>query len=292
MREDVPSTEELRPRLAVSNASRTVGRFSLLFPVLIALGGLPPATGAHAQVGTPVADREMPMLEGGKARLLGDVAVSVLVFFRTNQERSLDALKKLEKCRKASAGKPVRWVAVVSGSASKDSVLATLRASGAAMPVLLDEGDVLYGALGLSLHPVAVVVGPDRRLAAFEPLRALDYCAVVTARLRHALGEIQDEEMQQALAPPKAAPFGDTQAALRYRALAAALFKAGNHAKAVEAVRRSLEKDPGSAAAQALLGDILAAQGKCAEAAAAYRKSGDINLSDTTAANRAEGCAR
>lgn len=292
MREDVPSTEELRPRLALSNASPIVGRFSVLLLVLIGLGGLPPAEGAHAQVGTPVADREMPVLEGGKARLLGDDAASVLVFFRTDQERSLGALKEMEECRKVSAGKRVRWAAVVSGSASKESVLATLHSSGTAMPVLVDEGDVLYGDLGLSLHPVVVVVGPDRRLAAFEPLRALDYCAVVTARLRRALGEIQDEEMQQALAPRKAAQFGDTQAALRYRALAAALFRAGNHAKAVEAVRRSLEKDPGSAAAQALLGDILAAQGKCAEAAAAYREARDINPPDATSANRAEGCAR
>lgn len=240
----------------------------------------------------PVADREMPMLEGGKARLLGNADVNVLVFIRTNQERSLGALKQLEECRKAFAGKRVRWVAVVSGSTSKDSVLETLRASGADMPVLVDEGDSLYGTRGVSLHPVAVVVGPDRRLAAFGPLRAVNYCAVVTARLRHALGEIQDEEMQEALAPPKATQFGDVQAALRYRALAAALLKAGNHAKAVEAVRGSLEKDPGSAPAQALLGDILAAQGNCAEAAEAYRRARDINLSDGAAARGAEGCAR
>ena len=248
------------------------------------------ATAAHAQAGTPVADVELAALDGGKARLLADAAANVLVFFRPEQERSLAALKQLVECQKGLAGKPVRWVAIVSSAAPKASVTATVQKSALAMPVLVDEGDALYGNLGIALHPVAVIVGPDRRLAAFEPFRSINYCAVVTARVRHVLREISDDELQSALAPPTAERGGDAQVAVRYRALAETLFKAGNHAKALENARRSLERDPALAPAHALLGDILAAQGDCAAAREAYGKAREIDPAALTYRNNPARC--
>ena len=262
----------------------------LVAAVLGGLGGYPAATAVHADPGTPVADREMPAFEGGKARLLQDAAANVLVFVRANQKRSLDALKELSACRESLAGKPLRWVAIVSDADSRDGVAALVRGSALAMPVLVDEGDALYGSLGVALHPVVVIVGADRKLAAFQPFRAIDYCAVVTARVRHALREISDDDLQRALAPPKAEVGGDAQVALRYRALAEALFKAGNHAKAIEAVRKSLGKDPGRAPAHVLLADILAAQGRCPEASEAYGKAREIDPSNREAIDGPERC--
>jgi tetratricopeptide (TPR) repeat protein len=270
---------------------RAVRRLPLLVAAVVGgLGGYPAATAVHAEPGTPVADREMPALEGGKARLFQDAAASVLVFVRANQKRSLGALKELSECRESLAGKPVRWVAIVSDADSRDDVAALLRSSALAMPVLVDEGDALYGSLGVSLHPVVVVVGADRKLAAFEPFRAINYCELVTARVRHALREMSDDELQRALAPPKAQVGGDAQVALRYHALAEALFKAGNHAKAIEAVRKSLDKDPGRAQAHVLLADILAAQGRCAEASEAYGKAREIDPSSREAIGGPVGC--
>ena len=34
------------------------------------------------------------------------------------------------------------------------------------MPVLIDQGDALYGRFGVILHPVVGITGPDRRLVA------------------------------------------------------------------------------------------------------------------------------
>lgn len=269
----------------MSAAWRAVGPPALLIAALIAA--------AQAQeTGKPVADRELGVLEGGKARLLGDVAANVLVFFRPNQERSLGALKKLAECRKGFAGKPVRWVGIVPGAAPKEDVTAMVRESGLAMPVLVDEGDALYASLGLTAHPVTVVVGPDRRLAALEPFNSINHCAVVTARVRHVLREISDEELQRSLAPAMAARSGDAQVALRYRALAEALLKAGNYDKALENVRRSLDKDPALAPAYVLLADILAARGDCAEAREAYRKALAIDPANRAASEGMLRCTR
>lgn len=61
----------------------------------------------------------------------------------------------------------------------------------------------------------------------------MNFCPIVTARIRHVLREITDAELQSVLAPPKAAEGGNGQAARRYRALAEALFKAKNYEKAL-----------------------------------------------------------
>lgn len=261
---------------------------------LIALAGwvgiLHPAAAAHAQVGTPVSEVELATLGGGRARLLGDAVVNVLVFFRPDQERSLGTLKDLGECQKGLSGKPVQWAAIVSSSVPRDAAAALAGEARLPMPVLVDEGDALYGSLGVALHPVIVIIDANHRLAAFEPFRAINYCIVVTARIRRVLGEISDQELAQALSPPRAQEGGNGEIARRYRALAEALFKTKNYDKALENVRKSIEKDPGLAAAHALLGAILAAQGNCADAVHAFRRALELDSGNASAQDGLQHC--
>lgn len=243
----------------------------------------------HATLGTPVADVELKTLEGGALRVLGE-GVSVLVFFRAGQDRSGVALHELARCRGTLAGKAVRWIGLVSDAAPAAQAAALVRDAGFDAPVLVDQGDALYGALGLALHPVVVVVGRDRRLAAFEAFRSIDFCAVVVARVRHALGEIGDAELHSALEPPRSAEGGDEQVAARYRALARAQFKSGSLDKAHESIRRSLEKAPAAAPSHLLLGEILAAQGRCADAVVGFRQALALDRSNDAARQAIERC--
>ena len=234
------------------------------------LASLHAAWAAHAAIGTMVGNPKMPTLDGGSAPALGDGVVNVLVFFRPAQENSTAALRELAQCQTPFAGKPVRWAGVVSGSVPAAESAALARDNGFAGPVLVDEGDAFYGSLGLSLHPVVVIVDRKQALAAFEPYRAVNFCAVVGAQLRHVLGEISDAELHAVLEPPAAQQRGNGQAAHNQRSLAEALYKAGNYEKAAVYARKSVAADPQYADAQALLGEILRAQGNCTEALAAY----------------------
>jgi peroxiredoxin len=137
----------------------------LLAALACALTALHAAWAAHAAIGTPVADAELPTLQGGTARVLGE-QVSVLVFFRANQDRSASALRELAQCQRGLAARPVRWVGVVSDSVPAQSAQALVREAGFDAPVLVDRGDELYGRLGIALHPVVVIVGRDRTRAA------------------------------------------------------------------------------------------------------------------------------
>jgi len=165
-----------------------------------------------------------------------------------------------------------------------------LRATRFAATVLVDSGDALYASLGLALHPVLVIVGRDHKLAAFEPFRSVDFCALVSARIRYMLREISDDELNRALAPPRAADGGDSQVARRYRAFAAALFKDKSYDKAMENVRKSLERDPQLASAHALMGEILLAQDNCADAIPAFDKALALDAANAQAKEGLQRC--
>lgn len=256
------------------------------------LAGYPPAMGAHAALGSVVADAEMPLFGSqGRIHVLAGSEASVIVFFRPDQERSRTALRELHQCRQGLAGKSARWVGVVPDAAPAQSLEALLSETGFDVPVAIDSGDAFYGSLGLSLHPVVVIVDRDRRLAAFEPFLSVDFCTVVSARLRHVLREISDDELRAALSPPAATTPGKTHEGRRYRILAQALFRVGNLEKAGEQAMKSLERDPDDVESHVLLGRILEAKGDCAAATRAFDKALALDKSHAAARNGLGRCA-
>jgi tetratricopeptide (TPR) repeat protein len=226
----------------------------------------------HAQIGTVVQDVEMPTLAGGKDHLLSDARANVFIFFRPGQDYSRMALKELAVVEKELAGKSVHWVGVVSDREAKTDAQADLNAAGLSMPILIDVGDVLYGKLGVAQVPVTVICDQQHRLAAYQPFTKVNYAAVVRARVRNLLQEISDEELAAVLNPPVAHTDSSEAAALRRLNLAGKLFEAKLYEKALESVDASIERNP-SAAAYALRGDILVAQGKCSEAVSAFEEA-------------------
>jgi tetratricopeptide (TPR) repeat protein len=228
---------------------------------------------AHADIGTVVAEAEMATLDGGKLQLLGQDSINVLLFFRSNQARSRAALHGLEPCMEEFAGKSVRTLGLVSGSETLASVKDLVQETGFRAAVLFDQGDALYGHLGLSMHPVVAVIGRDHKLAAFEAYQTVGFCAVLRSRIHLMLGEISATQMQLALAPERATEVSEVQIAGRYRAMASMFFKSKNYDKALENVSKSLTLDPKLASAHALRGQILAAQGRCEDAAVAIKEA-------------------
>jgi hypothetical protein len=261
--------------------------------VLVALGlGGHLSTEAHAALGTVVTIAEMPSLEGGKVALLRDADINVLVFFRTHQDRSVALLKELALCQPSFAGKSVAWVGVVPGTSSVLEVSTLVRDQQFKAPVLVDQDEALYGALGLVMHPVVAMIGRDKKMLAFEPYRSVDFCAVVSARLRNAMHEMSDTEMSNTMDPPKVIQGGDEQVARRYRAMAESMFKNKNYDKALDYVSKSLEKYPGLAQAHALRGQILSAQGKCALALPAFAQALKLDGANLSAREGVETCQK
>lgn len=267
----------------------------------VALAGEPSVAPARAsaetlerrvQVGDLVDDAELPTLDGSRDRLLAKGArANVFVFFRPAQERSLDTLRDLASCEREFAGKPVRFVGVVSGSWPADDVKAFVREAGTRMPVLVDEGDALYGRLGVRMHPVVGIVDAKRRLAAFEPFRQINYCERVRVRIRAVLGEATEADVARVDQPERAVTRTEEGVARRHLNFARMLHRIAQHEKALEEVRRSLAIAP-SADAWALEGEILAAQGRCPDALRAFEAASRLEPANAAARDGKRKCGR
>ncbi len=246
----------------------------------------------RVQIGDPVDDVQLKTLDGGRERLLAKGAkANVFVFFRLEQERSLDTLKELAACEKEFASKPVRFVGVVSDSWPADQVKAFVKESGVKMTVLVDEGDALYGTLGIRLHPVIGIVDGSRKLAAFEPFRQINYCERVKIRIRYLLGEATEAEIAKVDEPDRATTRTDDGVAKRHLNFARMLRRIGQNDKALDEVQKGLAVAP-SPAAFALQGEILAAMGKCPDAVRAFDAALKIEPANAVALEGKKGCGK
>jgi len=246
----------------------------------------------RVQVGDRVDDVELRTLDGGRDHLVAKGArVNVFVFFRPQQERSRDTLVDLAGCEKEFTGKPVRFVGVVSDAWPADEVRAFVRDAGVKMVVLVDEGDALYGKLGIRLHPVIGIVDAGRKLAAFEPFRQINYCDRVKVRIRLALGEATEADVARVDQPERTVTHTEGGVARRHLNFARQLHRIRQEEKALEEVRKSLAFAPG-ADAYGLQGEILAALGRCPEALRAFEAALKIEPANAAAKDGKRSCGQ
>jgi tetratricopeptide (TPR) repeat protein len=245
----------------------------------------------HAQIGDLVDDVELPTLEGRRDRLLGKgMKANVFVFFRPQQDHSLETLKVLAACEAEFRAKPVRFVGIVSDSFPAEEVRAAVKESGIRMPVLVDTGDALYAALGVRLHPLIGVVDARRKLTAWEPFRKINYCERTRIRVRYLLGEVSEAEIAKVDEPEESEnkPTEDG-VAKRHVNYARMLLQMGDHAGALAEAQKALLISP-SAAAYALQGEALAAMGKCPDATRAFEAALRIDPRNAVAQAKRTSC--
>jgi tetratricopeptide (TPR) repeat protein len=268
-------------------------RAAQLSLAVLALLLAPPAAGlAHAAAGTPVDDVELQTVGGGTAHLLlAGARANLVVFFRTGQERSADALVQLAKCEKLFEGKRVHWAGVVSSTEEAGAVRALVAKTGIAMPVLVDQDDALYGRLGIRLHPMVAFIDGDLKVAAVEMYRQIDYCEIIIGRIQLMLGEIDQATFQLVLEPPRSTMPGDDPRDVGRRDvnLGRALLKRKAYELALQSARKALERAP-LAAAFSLMGDVHAARGDCAAARKQYQQALKLDARDPAALKGLTAC--
>ena len=226
----------------------------------------PPAS-AFAEVGPQVDKVEVATVAGGKEPVFRpDIKVNALVFFRSDQDRSVDALRAVAGCEKELAGKAVRWAAVVGDGADKGEVSAVVAATGIKMPVLVDKGDLLYQRLQIRQHPVVIFLDSKGVVRAGEAFRQLDFADVVTTHVRFLLGEVDQATLDKALNPDATALPGQDpmKKALRDVNMARRLYEIGQFDGAVKQAQTALEMAP-VPGAFVIMGQAYAKLGNCAQ---------------------------
>jgi len=266
-------------------------RFALPLAALILLS--PGWARARAAPGTIVENVELKTLTGGKEKLLSNkVKANIFVFFRPAQDRSLDALKQMAACEKEFAGKPVHWVALVSSTAAPEEVKPMVEQAGIKMPVLIDEGDVIYDKLGIRLHPMVGITDAKGKLFAIEEYRQIQYCDIIKARIKIALGEMTEADLVKLENPEKGIMPGDdpVKKAARDVNMARRLFEIGQYQKAIDRAKKALEIAP-VAKGYSLQAEAYAKLGNCAEANLMAEQALKLDAADPWAPLAKAACA-
>ena len=269
-------------------------KWAMLAP-FVALGGAVAVPAARAQAiesGQVLPDVTLARVDGGSAPLIDRASsATAVVFFRAPHERSEETLRMLAACQPRLAGKPVRLVGVVPAD-SAEAARAAAQAAGAKLPVLVDGGDAVYSAAGVRTHPAIAIVDRARKVVAFEPYHQVDFCEVVAARLRRALGEIGDAEVARIVSPAASQLPGDSPAAVAHRhaSLGRKLLAGKAYPQAHESARKAIALAP-SAEAWRLEGEVFVAEGRCPDALRAFDAALALAPGDreTTAARQACG---
>lgn len=259
---------------------------------LAAAALLPERAAASGELGDVIEPLELKTLDGKPIAITSKKAqANVIVFFRTGQEFSEDALKAMAECEKEFASRPVNWVAVVSDTEPADVVRQLVAATGIRMPVLVDGADAFYGRMEIRLHPFTVILDKDRRVAVREPFHKIGFCDRIRAQVRFVLKEISAEEVAKLENPEKGSfrvPGGVARRHLNYGRL---LLEQKKWEKALEQAEKALTDGP-LAAAQTLKGNALVGLGKCAEAISAFDAALKLDPGEEAAREGRRACGK
>ncbi len=121
------------------------------------------------------------------------------------------------------------------------------------MPVLLDEGDSLYGRLQVRQHPLLLVADVAGTVTLSQPYVRIRYCDIVFAHVRYLLGEIDEAQLERELHPARATfPSEDkVNVAKRYVTMGQREMAMGKCDRATRSFAKALELAPGDANAAA-----------------------------------------
>lgn len=245
---------------------------------------------ANIDIGEQLPNPSLPDLEGVERPLIAADEVSVFVFFHPEQDRSLEVLRQLAEVKIRVKDKGVYWIGVVSDRFGAEAAASALQETGLDLPSIVDAADGLYGAVGVRLYPAIGVADRRGRLHAYLPYTKVNFMALVEAQIRHALGEINEDELAAASQPPEVTTGGDGAAAARNLRFASMLLDSGKTEKALEKARAAVELDPTSAEAHAMVGTILVELGDCEGARESLGRAVELDDSLAAASQALEGC--
>jgi hypothetical protein len=212
----------------------------------------PASSDALVKPGVIVQDVQLPALTGGMQRVFTDAKVHLLLFFRPG-ERSRETLREIAACEKDLQSRSVRVVGLVSPNVPVAQAIEFVRETGLSAPILVDEGDGLYGALQVMQHPALVMTDGERQVFTVQPYMKLRFCDIVIARVKRQLGEIDDSQLQAVLDPGRMAMPSDDKAAVarRHVMLGNRQLEKGSCAGALKSFEAALAADPANAEALA-----------------------------------------
>ncbi len=212
--------------------------------------------------GEPLPAYRLPTVDG---RLVESEAlkglVVVMVCLSAEQRSSELAAMESSDVIKAIGDEGVRLIHVTADVVHKPYFERFREERRLDVPLALDADRALYGRLGLIVFPTTIIADREGKLARVVALREADYAQTLDAYVRHALGTIDDKELEERLKAHPSADASPKSRASAHRAAARFLREKGLLAGAKDELNKAREQDPGNADILLDLADLELAGG-------------------------------
>jgi tetratricopeptide (TPR) repeat protein len=195
--------------------------------------------------GEPMPAYKLPTIDEGIVdgeALKGSVVV--IVYLSAEQRSSeLAAMDSANVLRELSA-EPVKLVYVTADVVHKPYFQRFRQDRGLSAPLAFDADRSLYARLGLIVFPTTIVVNAEGKLAHVISLHRADYARMLDGYIRHVLGHLNDQELQEQLRPRNASDGSPKSLAASHRAVARFLREKGRLEDARTELVKAREQDP------------------------------------------------
>ncbi|MCK5511804.1 MAG: redoxin domain-containing protein [Thermodesulfovibrionia bacterium] len=236
---------------------------------------LSPAYAISVALGGNAPDFSLKTAEG-KTISLGEYKnkVVVLIYWRTDQERSLLALKDGQHIFNTYRNKGVQVLGLTAESEHLEAIKKVYVDYEIEFPILLDPDRQVYGDYGIRVYPSTVIIDKKGKIAYDVPGHAVTYKDAVEGYIRYILGEIGDAELQEIVSPHKKEEKDKSllEAERRYN-LALKFTEARLIDQAIDAVKKSIDANKDMVKSHILLGFLLLEEKEADEAIVEFRRA-------------------
>jgi tetratricopeptide (TPR) repeat protein len=201
----------------------------------------------NVRKGSPVPAYHMPAIDGSAVTsesLKGTVVV--LVCLSAEQRRSEQAAIDSFNTWQALGDTRVQLIHVTADIIQKSYFENFRQEQGLTVPLAFDADRAFFGKLGLIVLPTTIVIDAKNNLSHVISLHSRSYNQTLEAYIKHTLGDLSDEELEQRLATgtsTRSTPKGQASA---HRALARSMRGRGMLDTARAQLLKAREQDPES----------------------------------------------
>ncbi len=220
----------------------------MLFLGLMHLASLESPESSYAfrsvSVGSAAPVAAVKSLKGREVKLAFGQRPVVLLFWRTNQGFSLEALKDLEQIKRELPQRGVEIFAIAEGGMPAAAVEGAIKSLNLSYPIYLDPQRKVEEEYGVIVFPSTGIVGPDGRLKFYLPSRNSNYREIVLGRLKVELGLLGEKEFERRMKQIGEEPGEERARADEHLKTGLRLSRQGRSKEALQELKQAATLDP------------------------------------------------
>lgn len=250
----------------------------IILSLVIFLLLTPVSDAINVSAGTAAPDFTTNSIEGKRISLneyKGKIVV--LIFWRTEQERSLLSLQDAKDLLDKYQGKGMEVVSVMEESDNKEEALKIFKDKGISYSLLVDTERKIYSDYGIRVFPSTVIIDKQGLVAYAIPSHPLTYKTKLRGYIKKILGEIDESELEETLSPHREEIDQSTLEATRLYNLALKFTESRIFDSAIDMAVKSVNANPGMAESRVLLGFLYLEMNDADKALEAFEKAVELD---------------